>query len=361
MAVFGFVASSARSEASNRVTVTAATELFRSGENGYHTFRIPALLETANGELLAFAEGRRRSVSDTGLIEIVLRRSRDGGRTFGPIEVAVQEPAMTCGNPTPTLVPETGTVLLPFCKNPEDGPEQAVFDGKAPRTAWLTKSRDGGHTWDAPVEITRAVKQDDWSWFAFGPGHGLALRSGRLVIPSVHARIVDQRHSDPCRAHVTISDDGGETLRIGGVVDVPTSSECELVEIAPDRLYMNARYEAPDAGRISAWSSDGGDSFGEVAVDPTQTDPCCQGSIALARDGSGRIVLLNALGPKRQRLAVKVSTDGGRSFGAEALLEPGRAAYSDVVALAGSRFACLYECGAETPYEKIVFSTFSLE
>jgi sialidase-1 len=355
------VASSALPGASGRITVAGTKDLFRSGEGGFHTFRVPALVETTDGSLLAFAEGRRNGVSDTGLIEMVLRRSEDGGETFGPLEVVVQEPSMTCGNPTPTVDPRSGTVLLPFCKNPEDGPEQNVFDGTAARTAWLTKSEDGGRTWDVPVEITRAVKPEGWSWFAFGPGHGLALASGRLVVPSVHACIVDGRHSDPCRAHVTLSDDGGKTFRVGGVVDVPTSSECELVEIAPDVLYMNVRYEAPGAGRISAWSRDGGESFDEVVIDPAQTDPCCQGSIALANDGTGRIVLLNALGPKRQRLAVKVSEDGGRSFGGPTLLEEGRAAYSDVVAQAGGNFACLYECGSQTPYEKIVFSTFRLD
>jgi len=345
---------------SGAITVTSRADLFCSGEGGYHTFRVPALIETADGALLAFAEGRRNGVSDTGLIEMVLRRSEDGGKSFGPLEVVVRETATTCGNPTPTVDPRSGTILLPFCKNPEDGPEQDVFEGTAARTAWLTKSDDGGHTWDVPVEITRAVKPEAWSWFAFGPGHGLSLRSGRLVVPSVHARIVDRRHSDPCRAHVTLSDDGGKTFRVGGVIDVPTSSECELVEIAPDVLYMNARYEAPGAGRISAWSHDGGESFDEVVIDREQTDPCCQGSIALAADGSGRIVLLNALGPKRQRLAVRVSEDGGRSFGLPALLEEGRAAYSDVVSRPDAAFACLYECGSATPYEKIVFSTFRL-
>jgi sialidase-1 len=334
-------------------------DLFRSGDGGYHTFRIPALAVTRGGAVLAFAEGRRKSVSDTGLIEIVLRRSVDGGRTFGASTVVIAQEGMTCGNPTPTVDTETGTILLPFCKNPEDGPEPLVFEGKASRTAWITRSNDDGLTWETPIDITASAKPANTSWFAFGPGHGTRLASGRLVVPSVHAAIVDRRHSDPCRAQVTLSDDGGVTFRVGGIIDVPTSSECEVVELGPNELYLNARYEAKDAGRISAWSDDGGESFYDVTIDRAQTDATCQGSMARAVDG--RIVLVNALGPRRERLAARVSDDRGRHFGEPFLLDERRAAYSDLVALPDGGFLCAYECGVRSAYEKITCVRFDLK
>jgi sialidase-1 len=350
--------------AENGLEILARQDLFVSGEGGYHTYRVPALAVTRAGTVLAFCEGRRRSVSDTGLIEIVLRRSTDGGRTWGATTVVVAEPRMTCGNATPTVDPRTGTIWLPFCKNREDGPEPLIFQGKAPRTAWMTKSDDDGVSWAEPWEITEAVKPDTWTWFAFGPGHGIALRSGRLLVPSVHARAVDYRHSDPCRAHVTISDDDGATWRPGGVVDVPTSSECELAEVAPGVVYLNARYEAPNCGRVSAWSRDGGLTFDEVVIDDRLDDATCQGSLEpLDPRNPARLALVNATGksPRRERLALRVSHDAGRNFGGSLLLDPGHAAYSDIVRLYDGALLCLYERGEKHAYERLCLVRVALD
>jgi sialidase-1 len=357
------VSTAQRLPAESHTTPWPAQDLFVAGEGGYHTYRVPSLGVTVQGTLLAFAEGRRRSVSDTGLIEIVLRRSTDGGRTWTPTTVVVAEPHMTCGNATPMVDPTTGTIWLPFCKNREDGPEPLVFQGKAQRTAWMTKSDDDGVTWATPWEITASVKRPDWTWFAFGPGHGIALRSGRLVVPSVHACAVDYRHSDPCRAHVTVSDDGGATWCPGGVVDVPTSSECELAELAPDVVYLNARYEAPDGGRISAWSRDGGTTFDDVVIDASQNDAMCQGSLVqLSLSEPLRLLLVNASGEKtkRERLVARVSNDGGRTFGEPRLLDPGHAAYSDTVVLPDGALVCLYERGEKHAYERLCLVRFTV-
>jgi len=340
----------------------ASRDLFVAGEGGYHTYRVPSLAVTARGTVLAFCEGRRRNASDTGLIEIVSRRSTDGGKAWGPATVVVAEAKMTCGNATPIVDPRTGTIWLPFCKNREDGPEPLIFEGKAPRTAWMTRSDDDGVTWAESWEITAQVKRPDWTWFAFGPGHGIALEGGRLLVPSVHARAVDYRHSDPCRAHVTFSDDHGATWSPGGVVDVPTSSECELAEIAPGTVYLNARYESPEGGRVSAWSRDGGISFDEVAVDATLNDAMCQGSLArVSPVHPMRLVLVNASGAstKRERLVARLSSDGGRTFGETRLLDPGHAAYSDLVVLSDGTALCLYERGEKHAYERLCLIRFA--
>jgi sialidase-1 len=340
----------------------APQDLFVSGTGGYHTYRVPALAVTMRGTVLAFCEGRRRSVSDTGLIEVVCRRSTDGGRTWDPASVVVAEERMTCGNATPTVDPRTGTIWLPFCKNREDGPEPLIFEGKAPRTAWMTRSDDDGVTWARPREITADVKRTDWTWFAFGPGHGVALHDGRLLVPSVHARAVEYRHSDPCRAHVTLSDDHGATWRAGGVVNVPTSSENELAEIAPGTVYLNARIEVAGAGRVSAWSRDGGLRFDEVIVDATLNDAMCQGSLAqLSPEEPQHLLLVNASGAdtKRERLVARISRDGGSTFGAARVLDPGHAAYSDTVILEDGTALCLYERGDKHAYERLCLLRFT--
>ncbi len=164
--------------------------LFQSGSEGYHTFRIPSLLVTQAGTLLAFAEGRKHGRGDAGEIDMVMRRSEDGGRTWGPLSVIVTEPGMTCGNPCPVQDQDTGVIWMPFNKNLAEGDENLIIQGKAPRTVWLTESKDDGQTWAEPVEITQAVKKPEWTWHATGPGHGIQLRGpsghGRLLIPCDH-------------------------------------------------------------------------------------------------------------------------------------------------------------------------------
>ena len=98
-------------------------DLFTSGQEGYHTFRIPALIVTTQGTLLAFAEGRKAGRSDAGEIDLVLKRSVDNGSTWQPLQVVVTEQGMTCGNPCPVVDRETGVIWLPFCKNLADGDE----------------------------------------------------------------------------------------------------------------------------------------------------------------------------------------------------------------------------------------------
>ena len=71
-------------------------------------------------------------------------------------------------------------------------------------------SLDNGATWSAPKEITAQTKKPDWSWYATGPGNGIQLKSGRLVIACDHNR----REGNVRFSHVIYSDDHGETWKI---------------------------------------------------------------------------------------------------------------------------------------------------
>ena len=162
------------------------TDLFVSGYGVYHTYRIPALVVSTKKTILAFCEGRKYGSGDAGKIDIVLKRSLDGGITWKEMQIIVADGDMTCGNPCPVVDQETGTIWLPFCKNLGDVGEGKIIEGKGPRTVWVTKSSDDGATWSKPVEITAEVKDPSWTWYATGPGHGIQLKSGRLVIPCDH-------------------------------------------------------------------------------------------------------------------------------------------------------------------------------
>ncbi len=168
------------------------SRLFASGEGGYHTYRIPAMVVTTTGSILAFCEGRKFHSHDAGKIDLLVKRSHDHGQSWEEERIAVEDGDMTCGNPCPVVDRSDGTIWLPFCKNERDDEgTDAIFQGKAERTAWITSSQDEGQTWAEPVEITAAAKDPSWTWFATGPGHGIQLNSGRIVIPC--ARRATQR------------------------------------------------------------------------------------------------------------------------------------------------------------------------
>jgi len=339
--------------------------LFVSGRKGYHTYRIPALAVTAKGAVLAFCEGRVDSRSDSGQIDLMIRRSADGGLTWDEQRIIVTEPGVTCGNPCPVVDRSDGTVWLGLCKNNADGPESMIVEGRAPRTVWLTKSADDGETWAEPWEITAQVKRPDWTWYATGPCHGIQLRDGRMVMPCDHIVGVDFTRDDPSHSHVICSDDHGATWRIGGIVEKDTN-ECAVVETLDGGIYVNCRNYPEARPRAGAWSVDRGESFGPVERCETLVEPACQGSLVRLSglgEGEGQqdcILFANPASETRDHLTVRLSRDEGHTWPASRLLHAGPSAYSDLAALGDGTILCLYERGEENPYETLTLARFDL-
>ena len=115
------------------------TEVYQAGEAGYHTFRIPSLIAARNGTLLAFAEARREGAADAGDIDLVVKRSRDGGRTWSPAQVVGDNGPNTFGNPCPVLDRTTGTIWLLTTQNRGLDRERDIIAGtsQGTRTVWV--------------------------------------------------------------------------------------------------------------------------------------------------------------------------------------------------------------------------------
>lgn len=333
--------------------------IWRRGEGGYHTYRIPALVKTEVDTLLALCEGRKDGGGDAGTIALLLKRSEDGGVSWSDTQEVVSQDGMTCGNPCPVVDREMGTIWMPFCKNLADGPESMICEGKAPRTVWVTKSDDDGHSWSEPVEITADVKDPSWTWYATGPGHGIQLQSGRLLIPCDHMiGVYMDRKRDPYHSHVIYSDDHGLSWKMGGSVQNGTN-ECEVVELQDGQVYINCRNYVGDKRRASALSQDGGETFVGFKWEEALIEPICQASVIALPDN--RLVFANPASTARENLTVRLSGPGGDTWSPGSVLHAGPAAYSDLVIQADGRIGCLYERGDENPYETLVYAQFDKE
>lgn len=331
--------------------------LFVAGERGYHTYRIPSLIATGRGTVLAFCEGRKTGSGDTGDIDLLLRRSRDGGKTWEPSRVIWDDGPNTCGNPCPVIDSKSGTICLLLTHNLGSDTQLMIEDRKSrgARTVWVMRSRDDGVTWDPPVEITASVKRPEWTWYATGPGVGIQLRSGRLVVPCDNTVAGTKTQ----QSLVILSDDGGQTWKLGGVVG-PKCDESQVVELADGRLMLNIRSYHGDYRRRVALSEDGGQTFADPVKDETLIEPVCQASILRLPGRDGGLLFSNPASVKRERMTVRLSRDDGKSWPDARILHEGPAAYSCLAMLPDGTIGCLYERGQKGPYETITLARFPL-
>jgi sialidase-1 len=339
------------------------TDVFVSGKDGYHTFRIPSAIVTPQGTVLAFCEGRKNGRGDAGDIDLVLKRSRDGGKTWGPMQTVWDDGPNTCGNPCPVVDRASGTVWLLMTHNLGQDHEKGIIarTSKGTRTVWVCKSEDDGRTWSKPAEITASAKKADWTWYATGPGVGIQTRQGRLVIPCDHIEADTRRYF----SHVLFSDDHGQSWKLGGRAG-PGTNESQVAELAGGALLLNMRNS--DRGqdrRAVATSTDGGLTWSAVTRDPGLPEPHCQASLLRFTGGPGpgkdRLLFANPASTReRVALTVRLSYDGGKTWPAAKPLHTGPSAYSCLTVLPDRTLGCLYERGAKSPYETISFARFSL-
>jgi sialidase-1 len=326
-------------------------DLFVSGHDGYKAYRIPALAVSGKGTILAVCEARKKSFSDSGDIDLVIKRSFDSGQTWTDMQLILDDGDNTVGNPCPIVDRQTGTIWLPFCRN-----NQRVF---------VTKSTDDGATWSAPVEITASASQPDWTWYATGPGHGIQLSSGRLLVPCDH-KIKDATKENPqwYFSHVIYSDDHGNTWKLGGTTEGKTN-ECQALETQDGSVYLNIRSYGDKNCRAYARSSDGGLTWSKVELDEALIAPKCQASITrltgAKSHGKNRVLFSSPAGTERANLTVRLSYDECRTWAFSRTLNPGKSAYSELAVAADGTICCFYECGVKDTYEKITFARFGLE
>ena len=360
------------------LTIRGQKPVFSAGENNYASFRIPAVIQLASGDLLAFCEGRVRHAGDFGNIDIVMKRSRDKGRTWSTLQTIVDVDSLQAGNPAPVVdrldpAYPKGRIFLFY--NTGNNHEQEVRKGKGQRQVLYICSVDQGRTWSAPVNISSQVHRqglpDDWRSYANTPGHGLQIEKGafrgRLYIAANHSAGAPQASFKEYRAHGFYSDDHGKTFTLSESVSIPGSNESTAAELSGDRLLLNSRNQSGDRRlRIVSVSSNGGQRWDSSYVDSRLIDPVCQGSLLNIGWQRGHAVLAfsnPASHSRRDSLMLRISKDEGKTWPTALLIDhqpeirsgdtrKDYTAYNDLVMLTKNQIGILYE---RDNYREIVF------
>ncbi|WP_406334487.1 exo-alpha-sialidase [Streptomyces sp. NBC_00203] len=350
--------------------------LFKASQDpGYACFRIPAVVKTTDGTLLAFAEGRVLNCGDAADIDIVVKRSTDGGRTWGPLQVVNDGGGDTHGNPAPVVDRETGRILLAETYN-KGRTDSASCSVPCNRTPHLQYSDDDGLTWSQPRDLSDEILPANWnSWYATGPVHGIQLtrgkHAGRLVF-GVNTETWDGSRVSANNAALITSDDDGDHWDIGATDSWPIAddgtfrqkpSEMTLTERADGSVLVSGReQDGTDLGhRTQAVSRDGGDSFkGPFRDLPDLYAPQVQGSSLRLGD---RILLACPGDPDRRRtMMIRSSYDGGRTWESVdrgTVVTTDWSGYSDMVRVDGDTVGLLYEGGAVDARDEIRFARFT--
>ncbi|NXO72358.1 NEUR4 protein, partial [Phainopepla nitens] len=273
----------------------ARTVLFEKESNGV-TYRVPALLYLpCVAKLLAFAE-ERLSADDAHANLLVLRRGTIYGSYVEWEDMRVLETATLqhhrSMNPCPLYDEFTGTLFLFFITVLGRTPEayQIVTGQNVTRLCCVT-SADQGLSWSTATDLTQQVigaTIKDWATFALGPGHGIQLRSGRLLVPAYSYHIdCKECFGQLCKttphSFAFYSDDHGRGWRFGEFIPNLQTGECQLVSVDEEDgsnvLYCNAR--SPLGFRVQALSTDDGAVFhgGQLVQRLVEPPHGCHGSV----------------------------------------------------------------------------------
>jgi sialidase-1 len=322
--------------------------VYRSGHDGYRCYRTPGLAITPRGTVLAFCGGRVDDCRDEGNIDVVLRRSLDGGRSWGPLQVIASDGDNPCKIPCPVVL-ASGRVLLLWLWNPAVKRKK----DRTVRRVMLTHSDDDGLTWAPSLDITDQVNRPEWRWYGLGPGHGIVKQlqpgGGRIVVPARHGA-----KGERGRSHLILSDDGGSSWRIGAESRIRPTSECTVAECADGALMLNSR---GDAGfRLINVSRDGGLTMTDSWIERQLVEPRtgCQAALLTTRlDGAnpqGTLLFSNPADPdQRSNGRLRFSDDDGRRWSRGLRYSdpwPAFSGYSDLALFPGGDVAVLFESGA---------------
>ncbi|HEU5069614.1 MAG TPA: exo-alpha-sialidase [Verrucomicrobiae bacterium] len=351
--------------------------VFTGGGDGYTCFRIPVLVTTAKGTVIAMSDGRIGSCGDIPTpLDLVFKRSFDNGATWGPLQVVADYgsnpndvdtyPAYGMTNIARVSAGDAALLL-----DRSNGRVWALYDnGGVTNGARKIKleqrySDDDGATWSAVVDLEAANPglRPAGGEFLTGPGNGIQMtegpHAGRLIFPVYH-------YASPSASGVIYSDDHGATWQRGALVT--GGGEIQVCETAGGGLLASMRDNnfAWNGVRTFARSTDGGATWSapytNTVVPPTMPDPACQGNVyrltTTNNSNASRLVHVNAASSSsRMNLTLRISYDEGQSWPVSNQIYAAGAAYSSVTKLATGDIGVLFE---KDPYGNLDYARRSI-
>ena len=343
--------------------------LFKASTYGYNIYRIPSIVSTSKGTLLAFCSARSGEGRDYDPIDIVMRRSADNGKTWEPMKLLVHNDSLLSDNATPIVDRISGEIHLLY---------QVDY-----AKCYYIKSKDEGTGWSEPIDITATVNEFQkvypWVVLAPGPGHGIQLTNGRLIVPFWLSDGTGNEFGSRHRGHrpsiVTsiFSDDHGKTWQTGEIAIhdndttvIPNETSC--VQLVDGRVMFNSRNESINYRRLITYSNDGATNWSKPIFADAFFEPICFGSMVrysmIPEQSKNRILFCNpdsrydpwvaekqntsrsARYRHRTNLTIRMSYDEGNTWTVSKVIDPEIAGYSDIAVTPNGFIHVFYEGGS---------------
>lgn len=350
--------------AQNTIKVSEPINLFEKGDDGIAEFRIPSMITTIKGTVIAVCDARiDRSGDVPNNIDLVMRKLEKGSNEWTPLKRIVNF-AGKHGAADPSLLQdrETGRIFVfyAFCpgrNNITEGPNRE----RRHLMVQYVYSDDEGESWSNPIHVDYTLREDNWQSIWSAPGRGVQLKNGKLIIPCTI-----NKETKVMATILVYSDDHGETwdkIEVAEKINEP-----QMVELANGDWMVNARNQMEFRQcRAVTISKDMGKTWSQPVGDRNLPDPNCQGSIIqnifkVGKEKKDLLVLSNNnTGKGRRNMTVKLSDDNGKTWKYKKLIHEGPSAYSCLTILPNGNIGLLYESGEKSPYEGIAFVEIKLE
>lgn len=336
--------------------------LFESGKEGYPRYRIPSLVVSKEGVLVAICEGRKDGGGLTGNVDLVAKRSFDNGISWTDLSLVADAGPDTLGNASALVDTTIGTIWIAGTISPGEFLEKVIATGESEESTrvFVSSSSDEGKSWTEPRDITAAVKLPGWTWYGCGPGVGIQLKSGRLLFPCYHRE--GQTGRTVC-SHAIFSDDQGLTWQLGENAG-SGNGEPQALQREDESIYLSARTAGGgEHFRSIVESKDRGATWSDKRFDKQIYDSYCQASLLKLppEKGKPRWLYCHPAGPERNNLTIRLSRDEGLTWNSGSLiLRKGNGQYSSMAILPDGRVAVLYDLWENDNYQ-LYFTTFSAE
>ena len=343
----------------------SSNDVFVSGKDGYHTYRIPAIETAMDGTLIAFAEARKYNAADPGFgkqdIDLVYKRSTNHGVTWSAMTV-LEDPGelWSAANPATLLDHTQGKLWVFYLRSRPGCSTETSRPGTDDMQTLARWSSDHGASWSAPLDLTavaRDLRDPAWRASVPGPGGAIQTRTGRLLVPMWKM---------PFAVFAIYSDDHGQTWQRGEVApETKLGDESQLVELANGHILMDTRQNS-GPHRWFSESADVGQTWAAARPGVEVTPVACAIERFTLADAPGlktrnRLLWTGPKGPKRQRLVLRMSYDEGKTFPIERQLSDQFAAYSDLTILKDQTIGILWERGVDQASQFITFTRVHLQ